>query len=216
MVAAIWDLASGGRWDFSTDVPQDLAFAAHIGRREGFDVGDRAPASAAEAEWRTWWETLPGIVQALRTEEEAAFRAYYTGQGEPGPPPSRWIEPPDFPALSTRPLVRELCRRHWSGFSERWERDGARLRRAVEQIWQTVDVLDVVTQCCEATGIWGGSFHLRLDFVEWPEDYERVDADDHLILGLAHLESQRGEALREVLRSRITGILLGTTRDTDR
>lgn len=62
---------------------------------------------------------------------------------------------------------------------------------------------DLVRACEEDAGRPVRPFVCKLDFVRWPDPYERVDAENHLVLSIAYLETEGLPLLRTLLRLRL-------------
>lgn len=205
------DLVSTGSWRIVIDAPRELGFAAYIGRVEHFSLDEGSPASSkVEAEWRWWWQDLPQKSQAGRSEINRVLQDLKAGTPRPGSLPGLWFDPPDFPDLADIPYVRELCRRHWDHFQGEWAAIKWRLtgsNRKPPNPMPHTNLERLIAQCQRSTGRRGQAFDLRLDFIEWPRDYERMAAAGHLILGSGYQEAEKADALREVLRQRITALL---------
>lgn len=194
-------------WRMMIDLPTHLQFAAYIGQREGFTAATQPqPTTQAEQEWRAWWEGLPAMLRALAEWTDQDSRDAQR-QSRVVPPVGFVLDPPDFRQFDDRPALGDLCRHHWAGFAREWDRVKPSLVALLQAQLTAVRVQELVRQCQRAAGKRTHPFTLRVDFVGWPHEYERVEADNHLVLGAAYLTTARTDDLRALLRTRVTQAL---------
>jgi hypothetical protein len=208
-------LANTESWTMTYDIPVELQFSAYIGQREGFQVDDTLPAqSAAEAEWRTWWETLPTRTFGIRFDNLARAKLDIPPQEllqRVDPLEQSGYSPPDFTELRSTPTLQKLCRDYWPTFHHEWGSiNGTKMQGVVKLQTQLQNVgVDRVVQECVRTAnrFRSRPFHFRVDFVVWPEDYRRYVSDHHLILGVQYLEPTQADILRALLKAHIARLV---------
>jgi hypothetical protein len=179
--------ADGPSWQVSIDMPYGLQLPAYVGRQEGFAAPagqDQPPGSPAEADWREWWELAIAHV------------------GDPDYLVAMYANPPEFDGLADRPLLQELCRRHWDGFREDSKRRKPDLTMHAEL--RGLDVNGIVKGQERRLGRRVQPFKFRLDFTHWPSGYHRDVTDGHTVLGAGYLEPDRLGDLREIVEARIS------------
>jgi len=207
-------------WRIGYDMPEDLQFAAHIGRAEGFTPPDGRSASSvavneSETDWRAWWERLLIDNVSLRFERArvAMPRASFFDQAR-SVNPAETYDPPTFAALDAPATIQTLCRRHYPAF-ERWlDRDAPDtnskrwLVEAQSAASQRLDLNQIVYHCVRAAGKRvSAPFRLRFDVVMWPRDYLRHISDEHAVIGADFLMSERADNYRALHASYIARLV---------
>lgn len=184
-------IAGTQSWQIAIDVPEKLQFATYNGQHEGFGLIEPAVAATPdELEWRSWWAAM---VNGSAGGPSRLFDLY---------------DPPGFASLSSRPLVRTLCLRHWAAFKPTWDQTK---RSAIQRMMTGMNEVDIpgIVRICEqrATTPAPHVFTLRLDFVQWADEYARVVSQDHIVLGMGYLEPPRLSTLRDLLAARVAALL---------
>ncbi len=208
-------------WQVGYDMPDDLQFAAFIGRAERFTPPDGASnlptaVSASEADWRAWWDRLLIDNISLRFERARAAtpNASFFDQAR-SVNPKETFDPPTFDALDAPATIRDLCRGHWSAFQLAWDTPGAVgayskrwLVGAQQNANRRLDLNQIVYHCVRAAGKRvSAPFRLRFDVVIWPTDYLRHISDEHAVIGASYLAPERADDYRALHASYIARLI---------
>ena len=197
-------------WLITCDFPDELQFAAYIGQREEYRVGnDDQPRTSAETEWRTWWASLPGRTFGVR----------YASTTEANPtiplpkllhqvdPREAGYSPPHFVTLGNTPALQKSAQTYWPDFHRDWSFvDGQKTQLTTNMQSQLTRVRlnKLVRDCAWRSGkLFSRPFRFRLDFVIWPEDYQREVSGSHIVLGRQYLEAAKCDRLRALLKEYI-------------
>jgi hypothetical protein len=104
--------------------------------------------------------------------------------------------------------VHALCQRHWPDFQRRWEIEKPEIIAKMRLQGKAVREERVVRACMRAIGkSTSSSFFLRLDFVRWPETYLQQHSQQHIVLGVQHLEATSVEQLRAAIASAVARMI---------
>lgn len=193
-------LAGSESWQMTIDIPEILQFAAYVAQREGFaDTGDGKPPYLGQSEWREWWDLL------LAQIREPAGLA---------------VDAPDFQSLTAKPRLRELCQRHWAEFIREWSKVKPQLIQLQMAQLGALKLHDIVRDAERSMHRRARPFSLRIDFVcwprydpndqmyrGWPQDYRRLAAEDHLVLGISYLETARLDDLRAIVQMQVARLV---------
>ncbi|HEX2911606.1 MAG TPA: hypothetical protein VH186_12420 [Chloroflexia bacterium] len=198
-------LAGKESWSVSFDLPEVLEFASYIGQQEGYNPEQSAvPASTAEAEWREWWLQVPELNMQFMTSWQELIKAnppdYSKMQGLVPP-----FDSPDFNSFSTRPALKALLHKHWDSFLKIRSRNGA--KPTIAQFSEKVRKIQVQKFVQELEGVnkrQANPFKLKIYFVPWPENYERIAAPDLMVLSTSYLNRGREKDFEGLLRAQIS------------
>lgn len=121
------------------------------------------------------------------------------------------FDPPDFNALRHIPTLQSLCRHHWLPFHNRWSPVGGEKARAIVKLQAQLHRIELdrlVPACLTDTGrSIARPFHLSVEFVHWPETYQRQVSNDRVILGVQYVEVEHAAALHTILHAMIVRLI---------
>jgi hypothetical protein len=188
--------AGRSSWQLNADVPESLQLVAHVGIIEGFAERLGEPideTSAAEREWRRWWE------RAIREEIHSEI---------PAEPSLEWYDPPEFLVLGMEGMLRarDWCLEHSSAFHEEWRTVGWPLFTRATEALDAVRPDLLVSKREEFEGRTARPFSLEVYFVRGLGSYHRDIFEDRVILGDAYLGARNRGLLRSALSARISAL----------
>ena len=145
-------------WQIIVDHPQVLAIALYI--RDVAGVAHEAPPA-----------DLPGLVPPVApngaasatTEATAEWNAWWSHALSTGPRAAMELQPPDFPAFTDAPALRQLLNDHFEA-ARRWS-DGATRTHADHMLRNPLPLGELVSDVERAVGRAVSPFTLRLDEV---------------------------------------------------
>ncbi len=193
-------LAGKPSWQMSFDFPEELQFAAYLGRENGFRGDNQAAGSSqSEREWRTWWDDLP----------TRRFAALFAVQHWADPRTVSGYAPPEFANLANLPALQALCLAQWPAFQQTWAGEKRLSVNKMNEQLQRIRIQDIVATAAKATGKNGNPvFYFMADFVIWPENHLHVVSRHHMVFGAQYAEPGQVDKLRDIVAEHVSRIII--------
>jgi len=189
-------------WQIAADFPEELQFAGYIAQQADFRLGEVINAqSPAEIEWRAWWDDL---INSRLDVSDALSKLV-------DPRPFLKYDPPNFNIFEKVPALQMLCRQHWFEFDRQWGFVGGKKEPTTKQLIKQINQLrcdKIVKECVKEMGkIDCRPFHLQVDFVLWPKNYQNHVSNQHIILGAQFIQPPYVDELITILRAIICSLV---------
>jgi hypothetical protein len=193
-------------WVVTWDLFEPLQFCAYVGHTQGYAPADvHVPQTPLEHAWQQWWEQMTTATLDYQADLDTTLRTHVNLPTQqlihvlrsPGSLP---YDPPLFDSLQHWPALQTLCQERWADFPALWSLEKPRLFAKLRQQGKRVPDNRVVRRAARTEGRSEvTAFFLRIDFVRWPEVYQRQRAPNHVVLGTHYLDASAAEALENIL-----------------
>lgn len=188
-------------WRITTNFPYMLQFWMYVGQGEGFHPDRSDDTTQVQVMWAEWTDRLIAalVEQAtmLSTSEQEPSTAHLL----------HILSPPVFQELAQTAELQEISRRYWPEFTKYWDvRNGKHevLGQQLNSQFKRMNFNRMIRDSCRAAKkTTPQAFHLHLDLIHWPENYQRHVSDTHLLLGAAYLQAHRLQAFQVMLQTYI-------------